>query len=105
MTTTETTELSLADRAELGELLTPEQCAEVCGQTYRLRANVSVGQPSVGGVGYSPVHLAAAQLHGWAAHRMATTEPFLLTVDDYRAALAAVDSFQAHAPACSHYLR
>lgn len=96
--------LALADRAELGEKFTPEQLAEVSGETYRLRANVSVGQPCIGGVGYSPAHLAAAQLHGWTAHRMATSEAFTLTLEDYRAALAAVDTFQPHAPACSPYL-
>lgn len=35
----------------------------------------------------SPQHLAAAQLHGWTAHRYHTGADFILTADDYQEAL------------------
>ena len=55
-------------------------------------------------------HEAAAQLHGWRAHKDATVEPFLLSRAAYEAALKAASGpgksgrYEPHRPACSPYL-
>jgi len=79
---------TLAQRADAGVELTLEELAEVTGDRYRLRPNLSFGG-EIRSHGFTSRHMAAAQLHGWNAHALATAEPMTLRLVDYRAALEA----------------
>lgn len=97
---------NLADRADAGEKLTPEELAEITGNTFVLRPNVAFGSGAVAtrGISYSVAHAAAAQCHGWAAHAQHSAEPFRLTRADYLKALeAAAKGEPPHEPAMSKY--
>lgn len=85
------------------ELRTPEECAQLTGNTYPLRAAARLHLATSETVGYSAIHHAAAQLHGWNAHRQATSKPFMLTISYYRAALKAVATMTQHPGALSEF--
>jgi len=84
-------------------LATPEAHAEATNNLLQLKSRRTVNGASHGSA-FSVNHAAAAQLHGWNAHKQATTGELLISEADYLAALevAAVGG-DAHAPALSPY--
>jgi hypothetical protein len=87
--TTTTEQLSLADRAKTGELLTVQELAQATGNSQLMKNRSDIAMRSTGGVKYSIRHAAAASLCGWLAHELATGEPMKLTLTAYEAALTA----------------
>lgn len=84
-------------------LATPEEHAAATGNVLELKSRRTIGGASLGST-YKPAHAAAAQLHGWEAHKAATVEPFKLTREAYVAALAAAMSGEdPHEDALSPY--
>jgi hypothetical protein len=63
------------------DIRTPEAHAAVLGE--------AVIDPHTNEIEYSAAHNAAAQMHGWEAHKIATTEAFTLQEGYYQAALVA----------------
>jgi hypothetical protein len=83
-------------------LLTPEAHARETENVIRLRARRSiVGFEST--ETFTCAHQAAAQMHGWNAHKQATTAELLISRSDYLAALEAVAAGVAHEAALSPY--
>jgi len=85
------------------ERLTPESHARETGNVIRLR-----NHRTINGVGmtetFTVAHRAAAQVHGWEAHKQATTSELLLSRSDYLAALkAAADGAVPHQAALSEF--
>lgn len=79
------------------ELFTLEELAKATGNYVDADRGVRIGRSSKLNP-FTWEHRAAAQLHGWDAHALATTEPLKLSVEDYQAALkAATEPFQAKA--------
>jgi hypothetical protein len=71
------------------KLLTPEEHAQNAGNLVTTAGKA----PSFGEERqrYSWQHEAAAQLHGWEAHKLATVEPLKITRAAYDAALKAIE--------------
>lgn len=84
-------------------LATPEAHAEATNNLLQLKSRRTINGASHGSA-FSLKHAAAAQLHGWNAHKQATTEELLISEADYLAALevAAVGG-EPHAPAVSQF--
>lgn len=85
------------------DLASPEAHARATGNVIALR-----NRRTINGVGASETftvkHQAAAQLHGWNAHKQATVVEFTLMRADYLAALEAAEKGEApHADALSEY--
>lgn len=77
------------------DIRTPEAHAAVLGEA---------DQSIEGSIHYSVAHNAAAQMHGWEAHKLATTEAFTLIEGAYQQALqAAMDGSAPFASALSPY--
>lgn len=99
---------SLEQRAKDGEKLTLDELARVSGNFVNI-PKIVVELSGETREPYSWKHSAAAQLHGWAHHAMATTEPLLISLADYLKALDSIDPPEGerspvpHAPACSPY--
>lgn len=93
--------------SEKTDTLTPAEWAARTGNTVKMGPATRLLSGHEDGQSFSPRHSAAAMLHGWHAHAMHTAEPLALSLADYEAALAAVDSVSPkltpHAPACSPY--
>lgn len=98
-------EPTLLERIEKGDELTPEELAQATDNAKpRVAGRLAKGE-SPGDLVFSVAHQAAAQLHGWAAHNLHSTEPFKLTLKAYEAALkAALSGEKPHEPACSKHL-
>lgn len=83
---------------------TPEEHAAATDNVKELRGARTINGKATIGRTLSAAHMAAAQLHGWEAHKAATVEPFQLTREDYAAALkVAQEGGSPHAPALSPY--
>ncbi len=102
--------LSLAERAQKGEALTIDELADVTGNAKNVTVTMFLSPELTPSRQFSREHLAAAQLHGWAAHPMHSADPLLLKLDDYTKALEAAKSppagareYVPHAPACSEF--
>jgi hypothetical protein len=102
--------LSLAERADKGEALTIDELADVTGNAKEVVPTMFLSPELTPSRQFSREHLAAAQLHGWAAHPMHSAEPLLIKRDDYLKALEAAKSppkgareYVPHAAACSEF--
>jgi len=83
---------------------TPEEHARETGNVLKLRSRRTINGVTLGET-FTAGHMAAAQMHGWAAHKLATTDPMKLSQDDYLAAIeAALLGGEAHAPANSQFV-
>ena len=71
------------------EKLTPEDHAVNAGMLVNSTRAPAFGEERQR---YSWQHEAAAQLHGWEAHKLATVEPLTITREAYDAALKAIES-------------
>jgi len=96
------------------DLLTPEELAELTGNTRVDTEAFSFGGRPRTSIAYSWQHEAAAQLHGWKDHAHHANESYRLTRIDYEAALKAaaepvkdertgVTDYQPHRAAMSQY--
>jgi hypothetical protein len=102
--------LSLAERAEKGEPLTIDELADVTGNAKSVVQTMFLTEELTPSRQFSSLHLAAAQLHGWAAHPMHSADSLRISVEDYRKALKAAEGppegardYVPHAPACSEF--
>ena len=83
--------------------VTPEEHAEATGNVKMLKSRRSINGVSIGKT-YSAGHAAAAQLHGWEAHKAATVEPFKLTREAYELAIvAALEGSEPYKDALSQF--
>lgn len=84
-------------------LATPEAHATATNNLLQLKGRRTVNGAH-SGTAFSAKHAAAAQLHGWNAHKQATTEELLISEADYLAALEVAHvGGEAHAPALSPF--
>lgn len=83
--------------------LTPDAHARETDNIIRLRAHRTINGSGLTET-FTVAHRAAAQVHGWEAHKQATTTELLLSRADYLAALqAAADGGEPHQAALSEY--
>jgi hypothetical protein len=79
--------LAISSPAEALDLVT---LASMCGE---------LAKPAPDGGKFNWRHRVASFLHGWETHEYHQNCKVVMTLDDYKAALAAVDTQTTHAPA------
>lgn len=89
----------LADSVSAGPLESTSSQPELLGLPELAAACGELAKPAPDGGKYLWRHNVASFLHGWHQHEYHQNCAVTLTLDDYKAALAAVDSQTTHGPA------